>query len=129
MSEWLTITGVIAAMVVVLAIFALFQSRKQRELRQKYPGYPKGYWMGQGIGLGMALGAGVGVALGNIPIGVGIGVAIGAAIGSGLEKQHEDTIRPMMAEEKVLQRQSIMFAVGTILVGVVVFVLTYLAAR
>ena len=129
MSEWLTITGVIAVMVMVLAIFAAIQFRKQKELREKYPGYPKGYWMNQGMGIGIALGAGVGVALGNIPIGVGIGVAIGVAIGSGLEKQHEDTIRPMMAEEKALQRQTIMFAVGTMLVGVVVFVLTYFAAR
>ena len=125
----LSIMGIIAVMVVILAIFAIVQSRKQRELLKKYPGYPKGYWMNQGIGIGVAIGAGIGVALGSIPIGVGIGLAIGVAIGTRREKEHEAESRPMTDEEKVLQRQSIMMGVGTLLVGVIVFALTYFLAR
>ena len=116
-------------MVVVLAIFAIVQTRKQNELRKKYPGYPKGYWLNQGVGIGVALGAGIGVALGNLAIGVAIGLAIGAAIGTRREKQHEAEMRPMTEEEKALQRQSLMMGIGTLLVGVVVFALTYFVAR
>ena len=68
MFEWLQISGIVAIMLVVLAIVAMIQSRKQIKLREKYPGYPKGYWTNQGLGIGMAIGAGVGVALQNIPI-------------------------------------------------------------
>ncbi len=129
MREGTMITGIIATMVVVVAIFALFQFGKQRKLREKYPGYPEGYWKNKGMGIGIALGAGIGIAMDSIPIGVGIGVAIGAAIGSRLEKQHEDDIRPMVDEEKALQRQSLMLSIGTFLVGVVVFVITYFVTR
>lgn len=123
------IMGLIAVMILVLGVFAVRQKKKQMEIQKKYPGYPKDYWKGQGLGTGIAIGAGLGAALGNIAIGVGIGVAIGAAIGSNLEKQHKDEIRPITDEEKELQKQSTLFAVGILLVGVVVFVLVYFVAK
>jgi len=129
MNDWTFIMGVIAIMILVLGIFAVIQNKKQMEIRKKYPGYPKGHWMSQGIGIGIAIGAGIGVALGNIAIGVGIGVAIGTAIGSGLEKQHKDEIRPITEEEKIMKRQSTLFAVGTMMVGLIVFFVTYFIAK
>jgi len=127
--DWRLIVGLIAVMIVVLGLFAYNKIKQQGEIRQKYPGYPENYWMGQGMGIGMALGAGVGVALGNIAIGVGIGVAIGVAIGSSLEKQHKDEVRPMTEEEKALQRQTTIFTIGILLVGVVIFAIIFFTAR
>lgn len=121
--------GLIAVMILVLGIFAYNKKKKQNEIRKKYPGYPKDYWMGQGISIGIAIGAGVGVTLGNIAIGVGIGVAIGVAIGSNLEKQHKDEIRPMTNEEKELQRQTTIFTAGILLVGVIVFAILFFIAK
>ncbi len=129
MNEWTSIMGLIAVMVLVLGIFAVIQAKKQAEIRKKQPGYPKGYWMNNGIGIGIAIGAGIGVAMGNLAIGVAIGVAIGTAIGSGLEKKHKDEIRPMTDEEKKLQKQAILFSVGTMILGIVVFVITYFVAK
>lgn len=129
MPIWTIVMVLVAVMIVVLAIFAVRQARKQNEIRKQHPGYPKGYWMNQGVGIGIALGAGIGVALNNLAIGVGVGVAIGAGIGSQMEKQHKDEIRPMTDAEKALQRQSIMMMTGTLLVGIVVFVLIYFVAR
>ena len=126
MNDRTFIVGVIATMILVLGIFAVIQNKKQMVIRKKYPGYPKGHWIGQGIGIGIAIGTAIGVALGNIAIGVGIGVAIGTAIGSGLEKQHKDEIRPITEEEKIMKRQSILFAVGTMMVGLIVFFTTTL---
>lgn len=123
------IMGLIAVMVLVLGIFATIKIKKQKEIQKKYPGHPKGYWTSQGMGTGIAIGAGLGAALGNIAIGVAIGVAIGAAIGSNLEKQHKDEIRPITDEEKEQQKQSTLFAVGILLVGIVVFVIVYFAAK
>jgi hypothetical protein len=77
--------------------------------------------MSHGMGAGIAIGAGIGVALGNI--------AIGAAIGAGLEQQHKDEIRPMTDEEKELQKQSTWFAVGSLLVGIVVFITIYFVTK
>ena len=85
--------------------------------------------MNHGIGMGLPIGMCIGVAMGNIAIGVAIGVAIGTAIGSGLEKKHKDEIRPLTAEEEKLKRQSIIFSVGTLTLGMLVFVITYFAAR
>jgi len=123
------IMGLIAAMILVLGVFAFNKVKKQKEIRKKYPGYPKGYWTNQGMGSGIAIGAGLGAALGNIAIGVAIGVAIGAAIGSNLEKQHKDEIRPITDEEKELQKQATLFSVGILLVGVVVFAIIFFAAK
>jgi hypothetical protein len=116
-------------MILAIGVFAYNKIKKQKEIRQKYPGYPENYWTGQGIAIGIAIGAGIGTALGNIAIGVGVGVAIGAAIGSSLEKQHKDEIRPMTDEEKELQKQTTIFTVGILLVGIVVFIIIYLISR
>ena len=121
--------GLIALIILALGVFAYIKIQKQKEIRQKHPGYPENYWKGQGLGMGIAIGAGVGVALGNIAIGVALGVAIGAAIGSNLEKQHKDEIRPITDEEKELQKQVNIFTVGILLVGVVVFVIVFFLAR
>ena len=129
MNNWILIMGLIAVMILVLGVFAFIQNKKQVEIRKKYPGYPKGHWMNQGIGIGIALGAGIGVAMGNIAIGVAIGVAIGAAIGSRLEKQHKDEIRPITDEEEKLRKQSILVGISTMILGIVVFAVTYLVAK
>ncbi len=121
--------GLIGFMIVVLAIFAVIQARKKMEVRKKYPGYPKGHWTGQGIAIGVAIGVAIGAALDNIAIGIAIGAAIGVAIGSSLEKQHEGEIRPITDEEKKLKRQSIFFAAGILIFGLVVFTITYFVAR
>ena len=123
MNEWVSMIGLIAVMVLVLGGFAVIKAKKLKEIRKKHPGYPKGYWMSQGIAIGIAIGAGIGVAMGNLAIGVGVGVALGTSIGSGLEKKHKDEIRPITDEEKKLKKQSILFSVGIMLLGVVVFVI------
>lgn len=125
MNDWIFNAGLIAALVFILAVFIVSRYKKKKEIRKKYPGYPKGYWMSQGISMGIAIGAGLGVALGNIAIGVPIGVAIGAAIGSELEKKHKDEIRPITDEEKQLRKQSILFVTGIFMLGVIVFILFY----
>ena len=130
MNNWTFIMGLIAVMILVLGVFAVTQAKKQAEIRKKYPGYPKGYWMGQGIGIGVAIGTGIGVAMDNIAMGVAIGVAIGAAIGLGLEKQHKDEIRAITDEEEKLKKQAILFSVGTMMIlGLIVFVITYFVAN
>ena len=129
MNEGTFIMGLIAVMVLVLGIFAVIQAKKQTEIRKKHSGYPKGDWMNRGIGIGIGMGAGIGVAMGNLAIGVAIGVAIGTAIGSGLEKKHKDEIRPMADEEKKLKKQAILFSVGIMMLGIVVFVITYFVAK
>ena len=123
------IMGLIAIMILAIGVFAYNKIKKQREIRQKYPGYPENYWTGQGLGMGIAIGAGLGAALGNVAIGVGIGVAIGAAIGSSLEKQHKDEIRPITDEEKELQKQATIFSVGILLIGIVIFAILFFAAK
>lgn len=125
MNEWMIIIVLIAVFIIILGIFAAIKIKKQKELRKKYPGYPKGYWMDQGIGIGIAIGAGLGVALNNIAIGIGVGIAIGAAIGSGLEKKHKDEVRPLTEEEKKLRKQSIMFLTGILIIGSAVFITAY----
>ena len=129
MNNWTLIMGLIAVMILALGAFAVIQNRRQAEIRKKYPGYPKGHWMSQGIGIGIAIGAGIGVAMGNIAIGVGIGLAMGTAIGSGLENRHKDEIRPITDEEEKLRRQSILVAIGTLIVGLIVFAMTYFVAN
>ena len=60
MNELTFIIGLIAVLAIVFGIFAVIQSKKEKEIRKKYPGFPKGYWMNQGIGIGVAIGAGIG---------------------------------------------------------------------
>ena len=129
MNEWLFMMGLIAVMILVLGIFAVMQAKKQRELQKQHPGYPKGHWMNYGLSIGIALGAGIGVALSNLAIGVAIGVGTGTAIGAGLEKKHQAEMRPLTPEEEKLKKQSILFAIGTLMVGLVVFVITYFVAK
>lgn len=119
------LVGVIALMVIGIAIVAVIQSRKQREILAKNPGFPKGHFMSKGMGIGIAIGAGLGVAMGNIAIGVGVGVAIGAGIGSSLEQKHKDELRPLTEEEKQLKKQSMIYSIATLAAGVIVFLLIY----
>jgi len=123
------IMALIAIMILTLGVFAATKVRKQNALREKYPGYPKDYWLSQGIGMGIALGAGVGVALGNIAIGVAIGLALGAAIGASLEKQHKAEIRQITDEEKELKQQTTLIFIGALLIGLILFVVVYLITR
>lgn len=116
----------IAIIILGLGIFAVIKNKRQMEIRKKHPGYPQGYWMGQGIAIGVAIGAGTGVALGNIAIGVGAGVALGAAIGKSLEKQHENEIRPATNEEKQINNQTRIIALGFLVLGVIVVAVLFL---
>ena len=129
MNAWILIVIVAVLMAATLSILTVRTARKQAEIRKKHEGYPKGYFMGQGMSIGIALGAGVGVALGNIAVGVGIGVAIGAAIGSGMEKKHEDEIRPMTEEEKSLQKQSLLTGMITLALGIALFLIVFFLMR
>jgi hypothetical protein len=115
--------GIILILVFVLGVFAFIQLRKQKNIQKKLKGYPKGYWMEQGLGIGVAVGVAIGVAMNNIAIGISIGVAIGVAIGSGNEKKHKDEIRPLTDEEKKLKKQSVLFLIGTMLIGVLAFLI------
>ncbi len=118
------IFGLAIVMVLVLVVFAIIKIRKQKEIRKKYPGYPKGYWLNQGMGIGIAIGVGMGAAFNNVAIGTAIGVAIGTAIGSELEKKHKDEIRPMTAEEKKLRTQALILS-GTFIAGLAIFLVAY----
>ena len=118
------IVGLAIVIVVVLVVFAIIKIRKQKEIRKKYPGYPKGYWLNQGMGVGIAIGVGMGAAFNNVAIGTAIGVAIGTAIGSELEKKHRDEIRPMTAEEKKLRTRALILS-GTFIAGLAIFLVTY----
>lgn len=129
MADWLSSMGVIAVMIVVLGVFALIQANKRREIRKQHPGIPRGYWMNHGIAVGMPIGMGAGVALGNVALGAALGMAIGTAIGAGLEEKHQDKTRPLTPEETRLRRQSILMGTGTLLAGLALFVILYLARR
>jgi len=125
MNNMYLVIGLVAAMVLLIGTFVFTTAKKQREIRKKVPGYPAGYWRERGMAIGIALGCGVGVAMHNIALGVGIGVALGAGIGAASEKKHKDEIRPLTEEERALRKQKMMFALATIVVGLLVFVLLY----
>jgi uncharacterized membrane protein YiaA len=127
MANSILIMGLIAVMILAVGVFAFNKIKKQREILKKHPGYPKSYWTGQGLGTGIAIGTGLGAALGNVVIGVALGVAIGAAVGASLEQQHKDEIRPITDEEKELEKQSNLFAVGILLVIVVVLIIYFIS--
>lgn len=129
MNMWIFAMGLIAAIVLLFGIFAIIKFKKQKELRLKYPGYPKGFLMEYGTGIGVAIGAGIGAAIGNIAIGVAIGVAIGAAIGSQLERKHKDEIRPLTVEEKKIRRQTLMYLSATIIVALIIFLVAFIIGK
>lgn len=124
MNKSILIIALIAVLFVVILVFAIRKYRKQKEIRKKYPGYPKGYWMSQGIGIGIAIGAGIG-ALNKMGIGIATGIAIGAGIGSRLEKKYKNEIRPMTEEEKELRKQSIIFIAVIFIIGISVSLVQY----
>ena len=125
MNMTIFLIGLIAAMVLVLAIFKFTLLKKQKEIRAKNPGYPKGHWLSQGMGIGIAIGAGIGVAMQNIGLGVGVGVALGAGIGSQLETKYKDEIRPRTDEEKALRKQAILFTAGVFVTGLLIYLAAY----
>ena len=129
MNPWIFVVGVIPVLILLLGIFAVIQARKQAEIRKIHPGYPEGHWQGIGLGAGIAIGAGIGTALQNVAIGIAIGLAIGAAIGANLEKSHADEIRPMVDEERQLRRQSTLFTVAILALGLIALVMTYFATK
>ena len=118
------------AVLLLVGIFLAYPAIKlQRELFKKTGKYPKGHYMGQGMGLGIAIGIPIGVAMGNISFGPAIGVAIGVAIGTSLEKKHEKELRPLTKKEEELKRKNMMIMLGLLLLGMVVFTVTYFLAR
>jgi hypothetical protein len=129
MNNWISMVGLVGLFIFVLGIFAIIKHIKEKEIRKKYPGYPKGYWMNQGIGTGIAIGAGIGVALDSLAIRIGIGIAIGTSIGSGLEKKHKDEIRPLVKEEEELKKQTTFFILGTLILGIVGFLFVFFVVK
>jgi len=125
MSIWAPMMILVAVLIVVIGLFAMKMGKKQKELLQKYPGYPKGYYKNQGMGIGIAIGTALGVAIDNIAVGIALGVAIGAAVGQSNETKHKDELRPLTDEEKELNKQKVIFTSGLLLVGVIAAVLVY----
>ena len=112
------IAGGIAVIIVVLALVAIPNIRKQREIIRKTGKYPEGYFIGQGMGFGLAIGLPLGVAMGNVALGPALGLPIGLAIGQSMEKKYKDKIRPPTKEEKEMKRKMIFWVVGSLIVGV-----------
>ena len=115
----------LAAILLAVAAFVFTMAKKQREIRERVPGYPAGYWRGRGMGIGIALGCGMGVALHNIAMGIGVGVALGAALGVAGEKKYKDEIRPLTEEERALRKQKMMFGLAALIIGLLAFVFLY----
>lgn len=129
MNELFLLVGLIALLVLALAVVVIIQNRKEQEIRKNNPGYPQEYFINQGVAMGVAFGAGIGVALDNIALGVGIGIALGAAVGFANEKKHKDEIRPLLEEEKKLRKQSLLMIAGVLVLGIAVFLLAYFLRR
>jgi len=129
MNTWLSMSGIVAVLIVVLGVFAAIQTKKQKEIMARNPGYPKGYWKSRGIAIGLPIGMGIGVAMQNIAVGVAIGVALGVAIGQRNEKQHRDEIREPTEEELALKKQSAIIMFITLSIGMLVFAGVYFYIR
>jgi len=107
---------------IVLAIFALFQIRKKL-MSQKYIFETK--WMSMGIGLGIILGLPLGLALGNIALGPALGVAMGVAIGSSLEKRYAKKLK-LTPELRMKIWKTKLFLFSFLILGIIVFGVLFL---
>lgn len=125
MDDMVFIVGLAVVVVIVLFIFVFKQFKKEKEIRRKHPGYPKGYWQNQGIAIGIAIGVGIGAAMDSIAVGIAIGVAIGVAIGSEMEKKRKNEIRPITDEEKKLRKQTVLFMAGLFIVTALIVFIAY----
>jgi len=86
----------------------------------------QGYWLSIGISLGVAIGAALGPVFDNFGAGIGVGVALGTAIGSALEQRHRDELRPLMEQEKKIQRRGILIGVVLTFLLIVINIVMYL---
>ena len=100
--------------------------------------YPEGHFVGMWMGIGVALFTGVGIPLsmvtrnyGLMGIGPALGVAFGLSIGQAIENKYkqEGRIRPLTEEETKRKRLAVLAGVALLTLGVVVFLLLFLAAR
>jgi hypothetical protein len=113
---------IIAVLIVLFGVVAIYASRETRAETKRTGKYPKGYYMSQGMGLGIAIGAAIGLAMDNIAVGIPIGIAIGAGIGSSREKKHAHELRPMTEQEKTMKRRGALFAFSLLIVTVLIAV-------
>ena len=115
----------IAVLVVVFGVVAIYASRETRAETSRTGKHPKGYYMSQGMGIGIAIGASIGLAMDNIAVGIPIGIAIGAGIGSSREKKHAQDLRPMTEKEKTMKQRGVLLAFALLIVTVLIAVYLY----
>lgn len=128
MEERMWMVAVIAAMALVMVVFATSRGRRKAAIRARHPGYPAGHFRGRGMAIGIALGAGIGTATKNVAAGIGAGVALGAAIGQQMETKHAHEIREAVPEEEALNRQTLFVMLGLLSLGLVTFLLVTFGA-
>jgi len=116
---------IIAVLVVLFGVVAIYASRETRAETRRTGQHPKGYYMSQGMGIGIAIGASIGLAMDNIAVGIPIGIAIGAGIGSSREKKHAQELRPMTEKEKIMKQRGVLLAVALLMVTVLIAVYLY----
>jgi flagellar basal body-associated protein FliL len=108
---------------ILVAGLIIFLSKKKvmDEEFKKTGKHPKGHYIGLGMAIGMALGMPIGMALGIPSLGISFGLPLGLAIGIAWEKKNEDKLRPLTEKEEKVRRKIILYLVGALILGVLVF--------
>ncbi len=116
---------VIAVLIVVFGVVAIYASRETRAETKRTGKYPKGHYLSQGMGIGIAIGAAIGLAMDTIAVGIPIGIAIGAAIGASMEKKHAQELRPMTEKERTMKRRAVALTFVLLIVTMLIAVYLY----
>ena len=97
--------------------------------------YPEGHFLRMWMGMGIIIFSGFGIPIsiitnnyGFFGIGLALGVSFGLSIGQIVENKYkrEGKIRPLEESEKKIIKNVVFAGVITLILGVLVFLLTYL---
>ena len=132
---------IISIMIVAFLLIVIFLVIKALRIKNgnKDASYhpPKGHYLNKGIATWMPLGYAISIPIGiltrNIPVAVILGpllgMALGAFLGSKHEKVHQQDMRTLSAEEFKLKKLSQILLTGLIILGLILYLITYVILK
>ncbi len=131
------ITIMIIAFLIIIIVLVIMALKIKKQTQGNSVSLSKGHYINKGIAtfmpLGYAISIPIGIAAKNVivavALGPALGLAIGVIIGSSNEKKHENDLRSLTNSELNLKKVSQLMLTGLIILGAVLYLVTYYVVK
>ena len=131
------ITIMIFAFLIIVIVLVIMALKIKKQSQDSSVTHSRGHYINKGIAtfmpLGYAISIPIGIAVRNVivavALGPAIGLVIGVIIGTSNEKRHKNDLRPLTDSELKLKKVSQCMLTGLIILGAILYIITYYVVK